>query len=1426
MNTHIAESMCSVCGAQGPFVPQSPDTSLRETGCPECGASHGTRNVARAILSAVGLNWDKPLSEALDALAHLDILELADRGPLHGALCDLPGYQCCELLPDTRPGFRNASGTLCQDFTTLTFANTSFDLVISQDVLQYLPDPWPAFAETSRILKPGGKHIFTVPVHENLEASRCRTRKNLAGETAHIHPPVYHSSIADASGHLVHWDFGQDILQRLAESGITARESVSTRFYGISEISDLNDPGQYRRYEFLRKRNAISRAFRYNAVTFAADARPCPELSHRIRYAPETDPLQITIPSRVHSLAEQEAALAEIRSETVNWNGQNTQMVDLTVRSRDGDRIVIMLVAVFWGDFPTFVFPERFGAAHRFAESVAAQLRTFFMRLAGLYGEVPGCFHLDADLCDAVAPTTNEPVSPGTTAYATVIPRLRRYGFAAGSMDSSLDRVLDVGCGLGYGLNMMQPGQGVGVDVSEDVLRDAARAFPQNTLSWLHGSVGDVGLDATFDTVTCFGVMERLPDHIPLLDAITPWVDGKGTVFLSISNPSTRGKKHVAFHPRDASLDSLKALFSRYFSIVEWFYQHDDSLDLQRNFLVKPGALPEHDLWIAKCKAPLQPQSRPKVSVIMPVFNTWGNTGKAVAALAANTPRSLDWELVVIDDASTDETAKGLQCLPIEAVVYRNSENLGLAKSCNQGAWLARGDCLVFLHNAIEVRPGWLEALLDELAAHPETGVAGGKLLCPDGSVHHAGVAVGPDQIPCSINRGKPADDPLVNERREFPMLTAACAAVRRKEFLDLGGFDEGFINGHADFDLCIRYRRLGQKCVYRPDCAVIHHESACDSPSDVLARDLARTFQKSRYDLVQDDFAYTVRLDSMASPERKTSFAIKIDTPQRGIGERGDAPYAECLARELVRAGHTCVIHYLSEWGSEDSDIDVVIHLKDLSRYYPKPWNYTIMWMPNPMDVHAGEELEGYDAVFDKNWESLDTGVGALLKEPARDVGKTAPLRQKTLDEQTVAHEVSRILDCVRDSKKDTRAWDRIAAARRRAGDPAYRRSGPLVSVLIATYNRRNFLKKSLESIVAQTYADWELWLVNDGGDCVDDIVDAVGDSRIHVINLERNGGKGHALNVAFSHSKGDYIAYNDDDDIWLPDHLERLMLAARELPGVEYAYSDAARLTLQLEENGRFAVRKYELRHQHQVTLSDIMEFNQITGISVLHKRELFTLAGRFDERLKALIDFDMWKRLAALAYPYHVSRITAEYHIRITGKDDEHITSLAQRDPIVYRKQRLRIMRKRLPLPEDSRYHAIQEELYRKTLFGYFTCLCQEHMQKGNMAASDKALAQAEKYRAFSANGLRGLALCYMERKRYSDALELFEEYIDTSAVPVADLFFAYHCALELHSMPHARKYASRIEENINSLESRTRDLFESYAKRFAEIFRERK
>ena len=410
-------------------------------------------------------------------------------------------------------------------------------------------------------------------------------------------------------------------------------------------------------------------------------------------------------------------------------------------------------------------------------------------------------------------------------------------------------------------------------------------------------------------------------DPVRILDTACNQLTGGGTLVLTVPATDQYHLNHGVPESPSYTIHHLRAMLLPYFSSVEFHHQSGGYAESDFGLPVRPGPGERAQTFVAVCRKPKELRPCPRVSIIMPLFSQCEYTLKAISAISANTGRGISYEVVLVNNASSDESRSLLKGLGGDVVVINNKSNLGFAVAANQGALAARGEVLVFLNNDTEVHPLWSEPLLDELESHPDTGVAGARLLYPDGTIQHAGVAISRDRSPVHMHKQFPANHPLVMERREFPIVTAACSAVRRDEFLSLGMFDEGFDNGQEDIDLCLRYGSQGKRSIYRPESVVTHYESKSEGrlDSDRCRRNRSRTLLKWRDRLMQDDFNYCCTQAEQNRPANPLRWAIKIGPPDRSHTTWGDVFYAESLARELVRLGHSVRIDYQDEWGRDD---------------------------------------------------------------------------------------------------------------------------------------------------------------------------------------------------------------------------------------------------------------------------------------------------------------------------------------------------------------------------------------------------------------------------------------------------------------------------------------------------------------------------
>ena len=172
--------------------------------------------------------WSIPRQRALiskldDLFEDLASLEVHESSP-HGASSDYLAkvcrrYSASRYYPEIEPG-RIHRGYRSENLEQMTFAPESFDLFVTQDVMEHVLKPLDAFAEIGRVLKPGGAHVFTVPLYKG-RTTRVRARE-CDGEIEYLEPEEFHVNPIDDTGSLVVTEWGDDIADVISEaSGMT-----------------------------------------------------------------------------------------------------------------------------------------------------------------------------------------------------------------------------------------------------------------------------------------------------------------------------------------------------------------------------------------------------------------------------------------------------------------------------------------------------------------------------------------------------------------------------------------------------------------------------------------------------------------------------------------------------------------------------------------------------------------------------------------------------------------------------------------------------------------------------------------------------------------------------------------------------------------------------------------------------------------------------------------------------------------------------------------------------------------------------------------------------------------------------------------------------------------------------------------------------
>lgn len=256
-----------------------------------------------------------------------------------------------------------------------------------------------------------------------------------------------------------------------------------------------------------------------------------------------------------------------------------------------------------------------------------------------------------------------------------------------------------------------------------------------------------------------------------------------------------------------------------------------------------------------------------------------------------------------------------------------------------------------------------------------------------------------------------------------------------------------------------------------------------------------------------------------------------------------------------------------------------------------------------------------------------------------------------------------------VREAEKRRRAC--VSAGRMGRHPPD---ADPLVSVIVPTYNRPELLHRAIRSILNQTYRNIEIVVVNDAGADVESILHPL-NARGNIIHIRHphNKGLAAARNTGIRAARGKYIAYLDDDDIYFPEHIGRLVTA---LEGADYrvAHTEAVR-SHQEKRGDRYVETERTTPYTTDVTHDGLLVRNLVPVLCVMHEKACLDDVGYFDETLPTHEDWDLWIRLSR-RYPFlHIRQVTAEVTWRTDGST---MTSRRTREfltvpEIIYHKHR---------------------------------------------------------------------------------------------------------------------------------------------------------
>jgi len=305
-----------------------------------------------------------------------------------------------------------------------------------------------------------------------------------------------------------------------------------------------------------------------------------------------------------------------------------------------------------------------------------------------------------------------------------------------------------------------------------------------------------------------------------------------------------------------------------------------------------------------------------------------------------------------------------------------------------------------------------------------------------------------------------------------------------------------------------------------------------------------------------------------------------------------------------------------------------------------------------------------------------------------------------------------------------------------------------PTVSIVIPTYNRRNLLKRAIDSALNQVYSDFELLVIDDGStDGTQKMVEDYSDGRVRLIEHTTNQGANAARNTGIDHAEGKYIAFLDSDDEWLPTKLERqvahLESSSNEQTGVycyHYTQDDKEGAIKKAPANG------YE-GDIRQKLLSGWCPAS--TSLFVIERDTLVSIGG-FDPNLPSFQDYDMWARLSKK----HEFGLVPEYLVI----KHEHSNSQLSSDPQIRREGAKTFLTKWETVVRDELGDTGYQSLENLLLSDVYWKSTQYHFNQGSRR---KAVREFKKYvrrtDSIDVKRLIGFTLSYISNKDVFTSLQ---------------------------------------------------------------------
>lgn len=674
-------------------------------------------------------------------------------------------------------------------------------------------------------------------------------------------------------------------------------------------------------------------------------------------------------------------------------------------------------------------------------------------------------------------------------------------------------------------------------------------------------------------------------------------------------------------------------------------------------------------------------------SIIIPVFNKADLTKRCLEVLPDTIADAGTGEVIVVDNASSDHTARVLEEFPWIRLI-RNEQNLGFAGANNQAARVARGEFLVLLNNDTEAWNGWLRTMLAH-AREPRVGAVGARLLYPDRKSQHGGVVVignpfgRQDAQPFHHNFMVPYEDADVRRTQDMEIVTGACLVTPRALYEKLGGLDEGYWNGFEDVDYCLKVRREGLRVVYAGDAVLYHFESQSgiqrfrksawntellerrwrgtfyfDALEKNLERQLVRhPMRNSRNglnSLIVSTPASNVVVHGAEPAEGREAFetrlrknAAPIDRVHWAIGEN-----ALEIAREAMRVRG---LHYTAfirgDARPDDRWLDELLRQVTAAptacaaTYSPdlplgenvatlagdgRATVLALFVIPHHMTLEPFDTIEG--SVADLLLRMIPLGFGT------RGTGKAIAHLPAPPSDPSFERIHGKPLAAMADT--DIRSVEQVFRSHPK-------RTRGLVSIVTLSWNAPEFTKLALGSIAKYTSEPYEVIVVDNGsGPETLSMLHEIDDPHVRVIYNSTNLGFGGGNNIGIANARGEFVVILNNDVIVTERWLDALLDPFDRIPSVGVTAPRSNKIIGDQEVtdasyNDLDSMQAYAIARREKYAKRGFLTERAI-GFCLCVDRRVIDAIGGFDERFAVgnFEDDDFCIRVRGAGYEIYVA------------------------------------------------------------------------------------------------------------------------------------------------------------------------------------------